>query len=72
MSKSLSGDGTMNTLVGHQTVVEGSLKVSSSMRVDGKIIGQISCSDSLLVGKTGVLEASIKVKSAGINPRIKH
>jgi len=70
MPKSLSGDGTMNTLVGHQTVVEGSLKVSSSMRVDGKIIGQVSCSDNLLVGKTGVLEASIKVKSATIGGKV--
>lgn len=70
MPKSLPGDGTMNTLIGHQTVLEGSLKVSNNMRVDGKIIGQVSCSDSLLVGKTGVLEASIKVKSATIGGKV--
>ncbi len=60
----------MNTLVGHGTVIEGSLNVSSSMRVDGKILGKITCSDSLLVGKTGVLEASVKVKNATIGGKV--
>ncbi len=70
MSKIASGDGTMNTLLGHGTVVEGTFNVSSSMRVDGKITGQITCSDSLLVGKTGVLEASVKVKNATVGGRV--
>lgn len=60
----------MNTLVGHGTVIEGSLNVSSSMRVDGKIMGKIKCSDSLLVGKTGVVEASVKVKNATIGGKV--
>ncbi len=70
MSKSLTGEGTMNTLVGHGTTLDGSLNVSSSMRVDGKILGQITCSDSLLVGKTGVVEASVKVKNATIGGKV--
>jgi len=70
MSKSLTGEGTMNTLVGHGTTLDGTLNVSSSMRVDGKILGEITCSDSLLVGKTGVVEASVKVKNATIGGRV--
>ncbi|MFC1629256.1 polymer-forming cytoskeletal protein [Gemmatimonadota bacterium] len=70
MSKSLTGEGTMNTLIGHGTTLEGSLNVSSSMRVDGKIMGQVTCSDSLLVGKTGVVEASIKVKNATVGGKV--
>ena len=70
MSKSLTGEGTMNTLVGHGTTLDGNLNVSSSMRVDGKILGEITCSDSLLVGKTGVVEASVKVKNATIGGRV--
>ena len=70
MPKSLTGEGTMNTLIGHGTTLDGSLNVSSGMRVDGKILGQITCSDSLLVGKTGVVEASVKVKSATIGGRV--
>ena len=60
----------MNTLVGHGTVIEGSLNISSSMRIDGKIMGKITCSDSLLVGKTGVVEASVRVKNATIGGKV--
>ena len=60
----------MNTLVGHGTVIEGSLNISSSIRIDGKIMGKIKCSDSLLVGKTGVVEASVKVKNATIGGKV--
>ena len=70
MSKSLTGEGTMNTLIGHGTTLDGTLNVSSSMRVDGKILGEITCSDSLLVGKTGVVEASVKVKNATVGGRV--
>jgi cytoskeletal protein CcmA (bactofilin family) len=64
------GDGTMNTLVGSGTAIEGTLKVSSSMRVDGSIKGKINCSDTLLVGKTGVIEAKVRVKSATIGGKV--
>ena len=64
------GDGTMNTLVGNGTEIEGTLKVSSSMRVDGTIKGKVICSDALLVGKTGVIEAKIRVKSATVGGKV--
>jgi cytoskeletal protein CcmA (bactofilin family) len=70
MAKGQIGDGTMNTLVGSGTVIEGKLKVASSMRVDGRILGEVVCQDALLVGKTGVVEASIKVKSATIGGKV--
>ena len=70
MAKGVAGDGQMNTLVGNGTVIEGTLNISSSIRVDGKVKGRINCSDTLLVGKTGVVEASVKVKSATIGGRV--
>ena len=70
MAKGVAGDGQMNTLVGNGTVIEGTLNVSSSIRVDGKVKGRINCSDTLLVGKTGVVEASVKVKSATVGGRV--
>jgi cytoskeletal protein CcmA (bactofilin family) len=70
MSKGPTGEGQMNTLVGNGTIFEGRLTVSSSMRVDGKIKGEVNCSDTLLVGKTGVVEASVKVRSATIGGKV--
>lgn len=71
MTKSLTGEGTMNTLVGHGTTIEGTFNISSSIRIDGKITGHVTCSENLLVGKTGVLDASVKVKSATIGGKVK-
>ena len=70
MTNRPTGEGTMNTLVGSGTTIEGSLNVSSSIRVDGKIVGQITCSETLLVGKTGVVDASVRVKNATIGGKV--
>ncbi len=70
MANRPTGEGTMNTLVGNGTSIEGSLNVSSSIRVDGKIEGQITCSETMLVGKTGVIDASVRVKNATIGGKV--
>ena len=70
MANRPTGEGTMNTLVGSGTTLEGSLNVSSSIRVDGKIKGQITCSETMLVGKTGEVEASVRVKNATIGGKV--
>jgi cytoskeletal protein CcmA (bactofilin family) len=70
MANRPTGEGSINTLVGSGTSIEGSLNVSSSIRVDGTIIGKITCSETLLVGKTGVVDASVRVKNATIGGKI--
>ena len=70
MAKGPAGEGQMNTLVGNGTQIEGTLTISSSMRVDGKISGQVQCAETLLVGKTGLVEATVKVKNAIIGGQV--
>jgi len=70
MANRPTGEGTMNTLVGNGTTIEGSLNVPSSIRIDGKIVGQITCSETLLVGKTGLIEASVRVKNATVGGKV--
>jgi cytoskeletal protein CcmA (bactofilin family) len=70
MAKGPAGEGQMNTLVGNGTQIEGTLTISSSMRVDGKINGQVQCAETLLVGKTGLVEATVKVKNAIIGGQV--
>ena len=45
--------GDLNTIIGKGSVVEGTVKVQSSLRVDGRIKGQVSTTDSLVIGKEG-------------------
>jgi cytoskeletal protein CcmA (bactofilin family) len=51
--------------------IKGTIKFAQSMRVDGKIDGElISDNGELIVGKTGTVKATVKVKSAVIEGRV--
>ncbi len=63
--------GDLNTIIGKGSVVEGTVKVQSSLRVDGRIKGQVSTTDSLVIGKEGEIEGEVRVKHAIIGGRIK-
>ncbi|MGH7492812.1 MAG: bactofilin family protein [bacterium] len=67
-----SGSGELNTIIGRGSVVEGSLTVQSSLRVDGKIIGSVNVGDSLIVGKDGEIEGEVRVKNAVIGGKVKN
>ena len=63
--------GDLNTIIGKGSAVEGTLKVQSSLRVDGRIKGQVSTTDSLVIGKEGEIEGEIRVKIAIVGGKIK-
>jgi cytoskeletal protein CcmA (bactofilin family) len=63
--------GDLNTIIGKGSVVEGTVKVQSSLRVDGRIKGQVSTTDSLVIGKEGEIEGEVRVKHAIVGGRIK-
>ena len=62
--------GDLNTIIGKGSIVEGTVKVQSSLRVDGRIKGQVSTTDSLVIGKEGEIEGEIRVKHAIVGGRI--
>lgn len=53
------------------TVLEGNLSISSSLRVDGKIIGNVVCSSSVIIGEGGSIEGDIKADSMKVSGSIK-
>jgi cytoskeletal protein CcmA (bactofilin family) len=65
-----TGD-SLNTLIGKGSVFEGSLKVQSTLRVDGKVRGNITTSDSLVVGKEGDIDGEMKVRNAIVGGKLK-
>ncbi|MDL1877912.1 polymer-forming cytoskeletal protein [Cytophagia bacterium CHB2] len=40
--------GDLNTIIGKGSIVEGSIKVQSSLRIDGRVKGDITATDSLV------------------------
>ena len=63
--------GELNTLIGKGSILEGNLTVQHSLRIDGKLIGKIKSSDSIIVGKEGEIEGEVEVKNAVVGGKIK-
>lgn len=63
--------GDLNTIIGKGTFVEGTVKVQNSLRIDGRIKGKITTSDSLVIGKEGEVEGEISVKNAVIGGKVR-
>ncbi len=63
-------EGLMNTIIGKDTVINGTLDVKGSLRVDGVVKGKVICSDCVTVGATGTIEAEIQADTAIIAGRM--
>lgn len=56
--------------LGNGTTVEGTVRTTNSIRVDGKIKGKLICKNTLTVGINGVIEGEIEAKNAIIGGKI--
>ena len=63
-------DGLMNTIIGKDTVINGTLDIRGSLRVDGTVKGKVICSDCVTIGATGHVEAEIQANTAIIAGRM--
>ncbi|MCH8125309.1 polymer-forming cytoskeletal protein [candidate division KSB1 bacterium] len=63
--------GDLNTLIGKGTIIEGNMTVQHSLRIDGKLVGNLKSSDSIILGKEGVIHGEIEVKNAVIGGTVK-
>jgi cytoskeletal protein CcmA (bactofilin family) len=62
--------GTLNTLV-KGTVLEGSIRCESDLRVDGTIKGKLNCQAKVIIGPSGVIDGEIVCQNAVIEGRFK-
>ena len=70
-AQEVATEGTVNTIVGKGSTLDGTFNIDNSIRVDGVLKGQLEVSDTLIVGPTGEVEAkSIKVKDAVIGGKV--
>jgi len=47
------------TLVGSGSRIEGTVECDGTLRVDGKVSGDLQCRESVVIGETGYVEADI-------------
>lgn len=61
----------MNTIIGKDTTISGTVEVTGTLRVDGVLKGDVNVSDTIAVGPTGTVEANVKTKNAVVSGAVK-
>jgi len=61
----------LNTIIGKGSVIEGTISIKSSIRVDGKIKGDISSTGTVTVGGDGEIEGTVTAANAIIGGRVR-
>lgn len=65
-----TGQATLNSMLGQGCKIKGDIEIQGTMRIDGTFEGSISCPETLIIGKTGVVKADVKVKNAVIGGKL--
>jgi cytoskeletal protein CcmA (bactofilin family) len=58
-------------LIGPGTVVEGKIRSQGNVRIDGKVTGEITASESLAVGITGEVDGNVSAKNVTIGGKVR-
>lgn len=61
---------SLNALV-KGTVVEGTLRCDSDLRVDGAIKGKLTCKSKVIIGPSGIVDGEIRCENAVIEGQFK-
>lgn len=64
-------NGNELNLIAAGTVVEGKLRTQGSIRVDGKVVGEVNAAQNVSIGNSGEVEGNITAKVVTIGGRIK-
>ncbi|MBI5022115.1 MAG: polymer-forming cytoskeletal protein [Ignavibacteriales bacterium] len=63
--------GTELNLIAAGTMIEGKLRTPGSIRIDGKIVGEVNATQNIAIGSTGDVDGNITAKSITIGGKIK-
>lgn len=58
-------------LIGHGTTVEGKVRSQGSVRVDGRVVGEINAYEAVSIGVSGEVEGNISAKNITVGGKIR-
>lgn len=62
--------GTDSSVIAQGTTIEGTLKCSKGIRLDGKVIGDVICDQRFVMGEQGKVEGTINCNESVISGNI--
>jgi cytoskeletal protein CcmA (bactofilin family) len=66
-----SEQGSELNLIAAGTVFEGKLRTPGSIRIDGKIVGEVTATQSVSIGNSGDIDGNVSAKNITIGGKIK-
>jgi cytoskeletal protein CcmA (bactofilin family) len=69
-SKSMTVDNVLNTIA-RGTVLEGKITTKGDIRIEGKVIGTVTCDAKLVIGENGSVEGIVDARNAYIAGAVK-
>lgn len=70
MGKKKNGK-SIDTIISKDTIIEGKISLPTSLRVDGKILGEIECEGIVYIGKGAYVEPLIRAENIVIAGEVK-
>lgn len=61
----------LNTLIGKGSVVNGKISIQNSVRIEGRVIGEVSSTGTVTVGSKGEVEGDIVAVNAIVGGKVK-
>ncbi|MCX7984906.1 MAG: polymer-forming cytoskeletal protein [Bacteroidetes bacterium] len=58
-------------LIGAGTVVEGKIRSQGSIRIDGKVLGDILANEAVAIGLSGEVEGNITAKNVTVGGKVR-
>ncbi|NUO18001.1 polymer-forming cytoskeletal protein [bacterium] len=71
LTSSDSSSGEMSTLLAKDAEIIGTLKTQGSLRIDGRVKGDVVCAKMVTIGTTGLVDGNIKADSIIVAGRVK-
>ena len=62
-------NGTLS-LVGAGTTIEGKVRTDGSMRIDGKVVGDVTAKANVTIGGTGVVEGTVSAVNIALAGKV--
>lgn len=58
-------------LIGAGTVVEGKIRTQGSIRIDGKLTGEVHATENLAVGNSGIVEGGVNGRNITVGGKVR-
>jgi cytoskeletal protein CcmA (bactofilin family) len=70
MGKGTEMESPSINIIGYGTDIQGNVNTTGDIRIDGKIVGDFSSNQKLVIGQSGIIEGNITCRDCDISGKV--